>query len=105
MNIKLHLDKTEYDPVERTAEVIGCEVEDVAYAALHAFMQRLGHLHAQAGPAGQDQEAEIDALCREVMDLKRNRRRRRAPWADHPGLPDNIEPFPVNLPPQNRTAL
>ena len=105
MNIKLHVDKAEYDPVERTAEVIGCEVEDVVYAALHAFMQRLGHLHAQAGPAGQDQEAEIDALCREVMDLKRSRRHIRAPWADNPGLVDNIEPFPVEPPPQSRTAL
>lgn len=104
MNIKLHLDKAEFEPVERTAEVIGCDAEDVVYAALHAFMERLRHLHAQAGPAGQDQEAEIDALCREVLDLKRSRRSSRAPWADLPELPDNLEHFPAETP-QKRTAL
>lgn len=105
MNIKLHLDKTEFEPVERTAEVIGCKAEDVVYAALHAFMERLSHLHAQAGPAGQDQEEEIDALCREVLELKRNRRILPPIWADLPVLPDNIEHFPVEPPPEKRTAL
>lgn len=105
MNIKLHLDKEEFEPVERTAEVIGCEAEDVLYAALHAFMERLRHLHAQAGPAGQDQEAEIDALCREVLDLKRNRHIHPPAWADALVLPDNLECFPLAPPPRKRTAL
>ncbi len=105
MNIKLHLDKTEQGPVERTAEVIGCTVEDVLYAALHEFMLRLDHLHAQAGPAGQDQEAEIDALCAAVLELKRNRRILPPAWADPLVLPDNIEHFPVEPPPEKRTAL
>ena len=42
MNIKLHLDKAEYDPIERTAEAYGCAVEDVVYTAVNEYMLRIG---------------------------------------------------------------
>lgn len=98
MNIKLHLDKAEYDPIERAAEVFGCDVEDVVYTAVNDYMLKLGYLQEQKEQGLKEQEAEIEKLRRDVLTLKLGRKNNLPLWADSAGSPHNYEGFPPDPP-------
>jgi hypothetical protein len=98
MNIKLHLDKAEYDPIERTAEVFGCAVEDVVYTAVNEYMLKLGYLQEQKEQGLKTQDAEIEKLRTAVLNLKLSRKQNLPLWADSAGGPHNYEGFPPDQP-------
>lgn len=50
MNIKMHLDQAESEPIKRAAEAYGCDVEDLVYTAVNEYMLRIGSFKEQCGP-------------------------------------------------------
>ena len=91
MNIRLHLDYAEYDPVKRTAEAFGCEVEDVAYTALNEYMLRLGNFKGQCGPECKKTHTDFAAMRGEVLNTKLARKDNLPKWADSAGSAHNYE--------------
>ena len=82
MNVKLHLNIAEFDPLERTAEAFGCNAEDIVYSALNDYMLKLG----QAAAAGRDMPRDgAAALARAKADVLATKQARGANlplWAD-----------------------
>ena len=95
MKIKIHLERAEYEPIERTAEAMDCEVEDVVYAAVDAFMSRLGNLDGYCGPECRHNFKDPEAMREHVLNLKEGRKENLALWADTAGGAHNYESFPA----------
>ncbi len=93
MNIKLHLDKAESDPLERTAEAYGCSVEDVVYAAVNEYMLRIGNFKQACGPECRKIHTDFEAMRAEVVNLKVARKDNLPLWADSAGSVHNYEGF------------
>ncbi|MCF7686820.1 MAG: hypothetical protein K9M98_09605 [Cephaloticoccus sp.] len=93
MTIKLHLDRAEYDPIERTAKAMGCDVEDVLYAAMDAYMCRLGNLDGFCGPECKRTFRDHDAMRDHVHNTKTGRKANLPIWADTAGGAHNYESF------------
>lgn len=98
MNIKLHLDYAEYDPIKRTAEAFGCDVEDVVYAAVNAYMLRLGSLEEHCGPECRKTFSDPAAMRTAVLNTKLARKNNLPKWADSAGSAHNYEGFPPDEP-------
>ena len=99
MNIKLHLDLTEYDPIARTAEAYGCKVEDVLYTAVNEYMLRIGNFKEQCGPECRKIHTDFEAMRAEVLNTKASRKENLPLWADNSGGAHNYEgrsPEPVD---------
>lgn len=95
MKIKLHLEWAEFEPIERTAEAMGCDVEDVVYAAVDAFMSRLGNLDGYCGPECRHAFKDPEAMREHVHNLKEGRKDNLPLWADTAGGAHNYESFPA----------
>lgn len=93
MTIKLHLERAEIDPVERTAKAFGCSVEDILYMALDAYMLRLGNLEAHCGPDCRKAFSNPEVMRQEVLNAKAGRRNNLPLWADSAGSAHNYESF------------
>ncbi len=91
MNIKLHLDQAEYDPIERTAEAYGCEVEDVVYTAVNEYMLRIGNFKEQCGAECRKIHTDFAAMRTEVLNTKLARKNNLPLWADSAGSVHNYE--------------
>lgn len=94
MNIKLHLDFAEYDPIKRTAEAFGCDPEDVLYTALNEYMLRLGNFGGQCGPECKRIHTDFAAMRGEVLNTKLARKDNLPKWSDSAGSVHNYEGFP-----------
>jgi len=75
MNIKLHLDEAESEPVLRLAEILQVKPEDVLYAALDRLM-----LHAR----------DVD-VQHEIIQTQQSRANNLPLWADTAGSVHNYE--------------
>ena len=75
MNIKLHLDEAESDPVNRLAEALAVKPEDVLYAALNRLMM-------QAREAG---------VQTDIVQTRQSRSNNLPLWADTAGSVHNYE--------------
>jgi len=95
MKIKLHLEREEYEPIERTAEAIGCDAEDVVFAAVDAFMSRLGNLDGYCGPNCRHTFKDHETMRAYVKNLKDSRKDNLPIWADTAGGAHNYESFPA----------
>jgi hypothetical protein len=91
MNIKLHLDQAESDPLERTAKAFGCEVEDVIYTAVNEYMLRLGNFKEACGPECRRIHTDFAAMRAEVLNTKLARKTNLPRWSDTAGSPHNYE--------------
>ena len=91
MNIKLHLDKAEYDPIERTAEAFGCEVEDVVYTAVNEYMLRIGDFKEQCGAECRKLHTDFETMRTTVLNTKVARKNNLPLWADSAGSVHNYE--------------
>lgn len=95
MTIKLHLDREEFEPIERTAEAIGYDAEDVVFAAVDAFMSRLGNLDGYCGSDCRYTFKDPEAMRDFVKNLKEGRKDNLPLWADTAGGAHNYESFPA----------
>jgi hypothetical protein len=105
MNVKIHLDFAEYDPLKRTADAFGCEVEDVVYTAINEYMLRLGNFKEHCGPECKRIHTDFAAMRAEVLNTKKARPNNLPRWADSSGGPHNYEGFGPDAQeksPQNR---
>jgi len=93
MNIKLHLDDAEYDPIERTAEAFGCSVEDVVYAAMNNFMLAIGGKKDSAILGGTLPPVDFEAMRMDVINTRLARKDNLPLWADSAGSVHNYEGF------------
>lgn len=82
MNIKLHLDHAESGPIERAAEAFDCDVEDLVYHAVNAFMLRLGSFREQCGPECQKMFTDFDTMRTALHNTKEARKNNLPLWAD-----------------------
>jgi len=98
MNIKVHLDAEEYAPIARTAAAFGCDVEDVAYAALNLYMLRLGNFSEQCGPECQKLFTTMESMRAELLNTKAARKQNLPQWADSVGAAHNYEGFAPEAP-------
>ena len=89
MNIKLHLDDAESDPLVRLAEALGVKTEDVVYAALDRLM-----MHAR--------ESEIQD---DILRLKNSRSANLPLWADSAGSVHNYEGMSPAEPEKSRYSV
>lgn len=89
MNIKLHLDAAESDPVARLAEVLQVKPEDVLYTALNRLM-----LHAR--------EPDIQ---QEIVQTRRSRSDNLPLWADSAGSAHNYEGMPPCEPAKSKYSV
>ncbi|HVT73208.1 MAG TPA: hypothetical protein VHD61_08735 [Lacunisphaera sp.] len=89
MNIKLHLDAAESDPVARLAEVLQVKPEDVLYTALNRLM-----LHAR--------EPEIQ---QEIVLTRQSRIDNLPLWADSAGSAHNYEGLPPCEPEKSKYSV
>ena len=87
--IKIHLDAAEFDPVERLADALGVQPEDVAYAALNRLM-----LHAR----------EIDVQA-EIIGLNRTKANNLPLWADSAGSVHAYEGMPDCEPAKSKYSV
>ena len=102
MNVKVHLDYAEYDPLKRTAEAYGCEVEDVVYTAINEYMLRLGNFNGQCGPECKKTHTDFAAMRGEVLNTKQARKDNLPRWADSAGSAHNYEGFPPDAPAKSK---
>ena len=93
MNIKLHLDDAESDPIERTAEAFGCDVEDVIYAAVNQYMLSIGHFDGGMAPEQLKAKSEFAGMRAAVLNTKLARKDNLPLWADSAGSVHNYEGF------------
>ena len=106
MNIKLHLDKAEYDPLERTAEAYGCAVEDVVYTAVNEYMLRIGNFKEHCGAECRKIHTNFDAMRAEVLNTKLARKDNLPLWSDSAGGVHNYEGFGPDHPAKsNKSAF
>lgn len=93
MNIKIHLDHAESDPIVRTAEAYGCTVEDLVYHALNVYMLRLGSFEEQCGPECRKMFTDFATMRGAVHNTKLARANNLPLWADSAGSVHNYEGF------------
>ena len=93
MNIKLHLDDAEYNPIERTAEAFGCNVEDVVYTAVNLYMLSIGNFTDESAPGHPQSHPDFDAMRAVVLNTKLARKNNLPRWADSAGSVHNYEGF------------
>lgn len=91
MNIKLHLDRAEYEPIERTAKAYGCEPEDLVYHAVNEYMLRIGDFVHQCGPECRRLHTDFDSMRGVVLNTKQARKDNLPLWADSAGSVHNYE--------------
>jgi hypothetical protein len=82
MNIKIHLEDAESDPIVRTAEALGCSPEDIVYAALDAFMLRFGNLSRHCGPECRARFSDPGIMGKDILALKASRKTTLPLWSD-----------------------
>jgi hypothetical protein len=98
MTIKLQLDRAEYDPIVRTAERFGCDPADVLYAALDAYMSRLGNLDGYCGADCRKAFSKPEVMREHVLNTKIGKKNNLPAWADTAGGAHNYESFPSEHP-------
>ena len=91
MNIKLHLDQAESDPLERTAAAYRCAVEDIVYTAVNEYMLRLGNFKEQCGPECRKTFTDFEAMRTLVHNTRKARAANLPLWADSAGSVHNYE--------------
>ena len=89
MNIKLHLDEAESDPVIRLAEILQVKPEEVLYTALNRLM-----LHAR--------EIEVQ---QEILQTRQVRNTSLPLWADTAGSVHAYEGMPPCEPAKSKYSL
>ncbi|MDI1248112.1 MAG: DUF1949 domain-containing protein [Lacunisphaera sp.] len=104
MNVKVHLDYAEYDPLKRTAEALGCEVEDVVYTAINEYMLRLGNFKEHCGPECKKIHTDFASMRAEVHNQKLARKNNLPKWADSAGSAHNYEGFGPDEPTKSSQA-
>ncbi len=104
MTIKLHLDRAEYDPIERTAKAMGCEPEDLLYAAMDAYMSRLGNLDGHCGEDCRRTFSNPDVMRDHVINTKVARKDNLPGWADTAGGAHNYESFQPEFPHKSKDS-
>ncbi|MBI2497454.1 MAG: hypothetical protein HYV75_05905 [Opitutae bacterium] len=82
MNVKLHLDYAEYDPLKRTAEAFGC----------------------QCGPECKRIHTDFAAMRGEVLNTKLARKNNLPKWADSAGSAHNYEGLSPDEPAKSNRA-
>jgi hypothetical protein len=91
MNIKLHLDRAEYEPIERTAKALGCEPEELVYHAVDEYMLRIGDFVHQCGAECRLKHTDMDTMRAAVQGGKLARKNNLPLWADSAGSVHNYE--------------
>ena len=91
MNIKLHLDRAEYEPIERTAKALDCEPEDLVYHAVNQYMLRIGDFVHQCGPECRLRHTDMDTMRQDIQNTKHARKDNLPLWADSAGSVHNYE--------------
>ena len=104
MNIKLHLDRAEYEPIERTAKALGCEPEDLVYHAVNQYMLRVGDFVHQCGPECRRQHTDFEAMREVIHNTTRARKDNLPLWADSAGSVHNYEGMGPALTEQSRKS-
>ncbi len=98
MNIKLHLNSSEFDPIKRTADALGCGVEDLVYVAVDEYMSRLGDFKKFCGAECQKIHTDFNAMREQVLNTKSARKNNLPPWADSAESVHAYESMPDNEP-------